>query len=300
MILAVKAEIVAHPLITKLFGELAAWPGTVLNSHKSAGQLYHRMAFLAEIGLTAKDGPLGEVVGKILKDLTPEGIPCLVSSVSAAHGGNGQVTKAWALCDAPLQLWTLLKMESPRQDELAAGARHLAGLVRDNGWPCVVSPELAPFRGPGRVSDPCPYATLLMLKLLLLPASGMADSPAARIGTESLLSLWQNSQTQHPYIFYMGNDFRKLKAPFVWYDILHVADVLSQAYWVLQDPRFIEMLALINSKVGQDGRFTPESVWKAWDGWEFGQKKSPSDWLTFVVRRINRRVMQARSIAPVL
>jgi hypothetical protein len=89
----------------------------------------------------------------------------------------------------------------------------------------------------------------------------------------------------------MGTDFRKLKAPFVWYDILHVAEVLSHFSWVHDDARFVEMLVLINSKADEQGLYTPESIWTAWKGWDFGQKKLPSQWLTFLIYRINRRVI---------
>jgi len=283
---AARAEIVSHPLVGRLFDELLAWTGVVLSSHKSASQLYHKMAFLAEIGLTVEDGPLMTIVKKVLADLSAEGIPRLVSSVSQAHGGSGEPVRAWALCDAPLQLWTLLKMQAPQQDLLLAAVYQLAGLCRDNGWPCAVSPELAPFRGPGKASDPCPYATLLMTRLLLLPETGPSGSSYVTTGAAVLLDLWQDSLTRHPYIFYMGNDFRKLKAPFIWYDLLHVAEVLSQVPTAIRDTRFAEMSALLRSKAGPDGRFTPESIWKAWEGWDFGQKKRPSDWLTFLACRI--------------
>ena len=283
---ALRAEVVAHPMVRRLFDDLAAWPGIVLSSHKSAGQLYHKMAFLAEIGLTVEDGPLLSIVEKIMADLSSEGIPRLVSSVTTAHGGSGEPVRAWALCDAPLQLWTLLRMKAPQQERLLAAVQQLALLCRDNGWPCVVSPELAPFRGPGKASDPCPYATLLMARLLLLPISSLSGSAYTATGASVLLDLWENSLTKHPYIFYMGNDFRKLKAPFIWYDLLHVAEVLSQIPTAVRDPRFGDMLALLRGKAGADRRYTPESVWKAWDGWDFGQKKSPSDYLTFLVSRI--------------
>ena len=40
------------------------------------------------------------------------------------------------------------------------------------------------------------------------------------------------------YLFGMGTDFRKLKAPLVWLDILHVLDVLSRFKVVHNDPLF--------------------------------------------------------------
>jgi hypothetical protein len=35
----------------------------------------------------------------------------------------------------------------------------------------------------------------------------------------------------------------------------------------------------------QDGKFTSESIWTAWKGWEFAQKKQPSRWLTLIAWR---------------
>ena len=289
-VLAEKAAMLAHPLIADLLSELKGWPGVVLSSHKSAGQLYHKLAFLAEIGLTADDSDLAPVLEQIASHLSDEGLPQLTSNISSSYGGSGQDISAWALCDTPLQLWTLLKMSSAHRSELLQGVDYLIRLVRDNGWPCTVSKELGKFRGPGRKDDPCPYATLLMVKLLLLPELGMAERPETLAGIDCLLELWQNSLIRHPYMFYMGTDFRKLKVPFIWYDLLHVAEVLSQSPVARRDPRFREMVDLINSKAGSDGRFTPESEWKAWSSWEFGQKKLTSDYLTFLVCRLNSRI----------
>jgi hypothetical protein len=287
---AAKAAVLDHPLVAALLAELKGWPGVVLNSHKSAGQLYHKLSFLAEIGLTTEDGGLAAILDLASAHLSQEGLPQMPANVAVHYGGTGQDTWGWALCDAPLMLWLLLKMGSSRQTDLLRGAAYLQGLVRGNGWPCVVSPELGRFRGPGRKDDPCPYATLLMLKLLQLPVLAAATSPAAAAAVECLLTLWQDSLNQHPYMFFMGTDFRKLKAPFIWYDLLHVTDVLSQSPLAVRDPRFLSMVDLINSKAGSDGLFTPESEWKAWGCWDFGQKKQPSVWLTFLVCRINHRV----------
>jgi hypothetical protein len=267
----------------------------VLNSHKSAGQQYHKLAFLAEIGLTAEDGNLTGVLGKIVAHLNQDGIPRLPINIPTHFGGDGQESYAWALCDAPLLLWTIRKIDPAGQivTGTSAALDYLACLARANGWPCTVSKELGSFRGPGRKDDPCPYATLLMLKLLLDapadPPGFPTDAPVAA-GVGSLLDLWQASREQHPYQFYMGTDFRKLKAPLIWYDLLHVLDVLSRSAAATRDGRFADMLQVMNAKADPDGLFTPESEWKAWNAWEFGQKKKPSAWLTFLAYRINHRV----------
>lgn len=65
----------------------------------------------------------------------------------------------------------------------------------------------------------------------------------------------------------MGTDFRKLKYPFVWYDLLHVVDVLSRFPYARQDERFNEMVAAIQSQADPQGCFTASSMYQSWKGW---------------------------------
>lgn len=232
------------------------------------------------------------IVSGILKHQSAEGPFQLPTNIPAHYGGTGQDRWGWALCDAPLIVYALVKFGLASDPAVKAAIEYLVGLLRDNGWPCAVAKELGRFRGPGRKDDPCPFANLAMLKALSV-SEELRDSPACRKGADTLLGLWSESATRHPYIFYMGTDFRKLKLPFVWYDLLHVLDVLSRFPWIGKDSRFIDMLQILKSKADQRGRFTPESVWKAWKDWEFGQKKEPSRWMTLSAWRIIERVGQS-------
>ena len=185
-------------------------------------------------------------------------------------------------------VYALLKLGLEDDARVQAAVQFLAGLGRENGWPCAVSPELGSFRGPGRKDDPCPYATLAVLKVLS-QLDGWATGPLSQTGVETLLDLWEQRRERHPYMFYMGTDFCKLKAPLVWYDLLHVLDVLSAFPQAAGDPRLQDMLAVLSQKADPQGRFAPESVWLAWKGWEFAQKGAPSRWVTFLAHRILKR-----------
>ena len=55
---------------------------------------------------------------------------------------------------------------------------------------------------------------------------------------------------------FSGTDFRKLKAPFILYDLLYVLEVLSRFPWVRTDGRFLDMLGLLQGKADADGSFT--------------------------------------------
>lgn len=277
-----RSAMLAHPLVKGLINELQDWPGVMVNSHKSAGTLLHKIAFAADIGLRADDPGMPLVVERVLQHLDPLGPVQMRTNVSPKYGGSGQDTWGWALCDSPTILYALARMGLGDDPRIRAGVEHLVTLARTNGWPCAVSAELGSWRGPGRKDDPCPYATLIMLKLLA-EFPDLCDSPAARYGTEALLNAWQRRRDFHPYIFHMGTDFSRLKAPLVWYDLLHVTHVLTRFPWLQGDSRLREMLTLLREQADAQGRYTPGSVWMAWKEWEFGQKKVPSRWLTCLV-----------------
>ena len=278
--------------VQNIVRELCGWPGTVLASHKSASQLFHKLTFIADLGLGANDSGLDKIVARILKQQSAEGPFQLPMNIPVHFGGTGREQWAWALCDAPLIVYALVKLGLGNDPAVKAAIGYLTGLLRANGWPCVVSRELGKFRGPGRKDDPCPFANLAMLKMLVEIAE-LRDSPACRIGAEALLNLWDESIARHPYMFFMGTDFRKLKAPFVWYDLMHVLDVLSRFTWLRQDRRLLDIFGILKGKADQQGRFTLESIWTAWKDWEFGQKKTPSRWLTLLAWRIIKRVETA-------
>jgi hypothetical protein len=284
-----RQSMLATPQVQNLVAELSSWPGTVISSHKSAGQPFHKLTFIADLGLTVKDAGIDVIINRILEHQSDEGPFQLSTNIPVHFGGTGNDQWAWALCDAPLSVYALAKFGLQDDPAVKSAVGHLAGLVRENGWPCAVSKELGKFRGPGRKEDPCPFATLAMLKALSVMEE-WRSSPECHTGAETLLKLWSDSLTQHPYIFYMGTDFRKLKVPFVWYDLMHVLDVLSRFEWLKEDPRLLDMLGLLKSKADEQGRFTLESIWTAWKDWEFGQKKVPSRWLTLMAWRILGRI----------
>lgn len=279
------------PEVKRLIAELSRWPVASLNSHKSAGHPIHKLTFLADLGLRKTDPGIGELSEKVMGHASPEGPFEVLMNISPSYGGTGADQWSWALCDAPLLVYSLECFGFAGDSRVRSALDHLLSLVRDNGWPCAGAATLGKFRGPGRKDDPCPFANLAMLKAL--SRSARADSREARLGTESILARWAGRRGEHPYMFFMGTDFSKPKAPLVWYDILHVLFVLTEFRWTLRDPRLLDMAQRLESCADADRRLTPKSVWKAWEGWEFAQKKEPSRWVTLLAARVARRLSEA-------
>jgi hypothetical protein len=280
-----RAAVLTHPGIRTLIKEVSVDPWPAITSHRSVNHPLYKLAFLAELGISDEELGLTEVMDGIMGSIGEEGLPRLPINISPRYGGGNGNAVTWMLCDSPLLAYALVMLGRGEDPAVASAVRTLTAMISDNGYRCVTSPLLA-FRGPGRKSDPCPFANLLMLKLLSITAP---RSPEVSIAAECILDLWENSRTRHPYMFYMGTDFRKLKYPMFWYDILHVAEVLSRFEAWRNDSRLTQMAEVIASQADKDGRFTPQSVWTAWKEWDFGQKKEPSRLLTLAARKVLSR-----------
>lgn len=278
-----------QPEIKAIISELNGWPGKPLLRHNDASHLLHKLVFMADIGIKVDDPGIKPVIDKILQNRSSDGFFQVIANISPHYGGSGKDEPGWMLCDTPSILYALVKMEINNESAIQTAAKRIADLSFNEGWPCVVSPNMGKFRGPGRMSDPCPYATLLCLKALTqLP--GWRDNAVCKKGAETLLRLWEQRKERRPYLFAMGTDFAKLKQPFIWYDILHVLEVLTQLPYLRRDKRVLEMKEIVKRKADTAGRFLPESVFKAWTDWDFGQKKVPSYWVTLQAQKVLQRL----------
>ena len=288
---AARGEMLAHPQVQALMTQAATWGQRPLKRHNDASHPLYALSTLADFGLRAGDPDLDSAIERLLAHQSAEGPFQSVLNIHQRYGGSGEDTWTWLACDAPTLLYALLAFGLGAEPRVQRAAQHLADQVDDNGWRCTGGPEVGKFRGPGRKADPCPIANVYALKALSLVPERL-DSPATRTGAEMLLWHWEHQSERKIYLFGIGTDFRKPKYPFVWYDILHVLDVLSRLPFVHDEPRFGQMVETLTAQADDAGRYTAGSMYRAWKGWSFADKKSPSPWLTFLVLRIQKRVAQ--------
>jgi len=284
-----KSEALKDGKIQVYLESVADFHGVLVRNHKDPELPIHKLLFLFDIGFDMSIPEIENAVKQIMSHKDRFGVYQSMTNIPKHYGGKGEDTFGWCLCDAPLLLLALVKAKIDYQEHIKQGVDHLVTIFRDQGFPCTVSEEHGSFRGPGRKDDCCPYATLSMLNLLA-EIDEYRHSAVARQGIEVILSLWKNSLDRHPYMFYMGTDFRKLKAPAMWYDVLSVANCLSKFDYARTDSRFCEMVDIIKGKQTAEGMFIPESVYQKFKGWDFGQKKTVSPYLTFLCMRLFQRL----------
>lgn len=292
-----RAQMLSHPMVQDLLVDAASWGERPFKRHNDAGYPIYRLSTLADFGVQANDRKhlpqLAVCIKAVMAHRSAEGAFQSLVNIPKAFGGTGEDSWAWMICDSPTLLYALAAMGLGKDPRVKRAMDHLVGLVEENGWRCLCAPELGKFRGPGRKTDPCPIANVYTLKALS-QVPELRDCRAARAGAEMLLSHWESRGKLKMYLFGIGGDFNKLKYPFVWYDILHVADVLNRFPFVHKDPRFLEMVETVCAQADSEGRYTAGSMYQAWKGWSFADKKQPSPWLTFLVLRIQKRLMPGR------
>jgi hypothetical protein len=286
---AARAEMLAHPHVQTMMAETAAWGQAPFKRHNDAGYPIYKFSTLADFGVWAADPGMATGIKAVLAHQSAEGAFQTLVNIPKTFGGSGQDAWTWLLCDSPTLLYVLLKMGLNDDPRVQQAVKHLVEAVDDNGWRCVAAPELGKFKGPGRKVDPCPIVNVYAVKALA-QVPELLDSPAAHTGAEMLLNHWACQTERKLFMFGIGTDFRKLKYPFVWYNVLHVVDVLSLFPFVHPDERFQQMVQVITDQADEAGRYTANSMYTAWKGWSFADKKNPSPWLTFLVQRIQKRI----------
>ncbi len=269
--------------------DISNFHGILVTNHKNPELPIHKLHFLLDLGFDTSVPEIEKAINEILKHKDENGVYQSLTNIPKHFGGTGEDIFGWCLCDSPLLLLALIKAKLSYEKHIKQGIEYLVTLPQVQGYPCTVSKEFGKFRGPGRKGDCCPYATLLMLRLFSkLPE--YHDTDLAHRNIDAILTLWESSRERHPYMFYMGTDFRKVKAPAFWYDIVSIMDCLSRFKYAHQDIRFKEMLKIIKEKQTEEGLYIPEAIYQKCKGWDFGQKKIPSPYLTYLCVRILERV----------
>ena len=280
-LIELKNKVLMNGKIKSYLNDITDFHKNLVSNHKNPMLPIYKLIFLLDIGLDCSVPEIQLAIDEIMKHKDNNGVYQSLTNIPKHFGGSGEDTFGWCLCDAPLLLHVLIKAGINYKTHIRNGVEYLISLYDNNGFPCIVSNELGKFRGPGRKDDFCPYATLIMLDLLLnIPEYKYVD--ITHNLANDILLLWENSLVKHPYMFYMGTDFRKLKAPSIWYDIVSVVNVLNKCDSIKDDKRYLEMKSIIQNKQEEDGFFTPESIYQKLKDWDFGQKKHSSPYLTYL------------------
>lgn len=250
----------------------------VLKQHNKPGLAMHRLAMLADLGVSIETPGIEEIAESLLSSMSDSGEFLTPMEIPKAFGGPGVPRPDWIICDFPVILYALKKI-GVDDKRLNKAESRLVELAGEDYYPCCGS--IPKFKGPGPRGGMCPYANLLVARALSVSTEGRSTESALK-AAEAVLSHWENRKEKKYFLFGMGTDFKKLKFPFVWYNILHVLYALKSIPGVIDDSRYREMQSVLEGKLDSDGKLIPESIYMIYKKEEWSNKKEPSRLMTLL------------------
>lgn len=281
-------ELLADEGIALLVEQLPEWGSGDFSGHHSPAFLPNRLNLLADMGVRGGDVP---AVEELLDQLAAHQDK---SGRFLSFGrAPGRKTPEWGslLCDTNAITDVLLRFGRADTPQVRLAVERIladsSATPQGRGWKCVPE-KRSLFRGPGRVNDTCPQVTLEGLRVLSQVTP--TDRPAWLLDSaRTPLEIWRRRTLERPYAFGHGYQFKSVKWPNFWYDVLWVLETVSRfpELWRgndarEEDRRAVSELAacLIAYNFDTDGKVTPRRTYRDFQEFSFGQKKEPSPFAT--------------------
>ncbi len=263
------------------------WKSYLVKGHQKADYPPSLLLFLFDLGVEPKDFiEIQNVLQQMLELQDDEG-----RFMSLAQFPRSKPVIGSSPCDTHIITEVLLLGGFGESAQVRKAVDFIASNLTDTsqgiGWKCEPN-SASNARGPGRKDDICPQVTLEALRLFSHMPKKTHPKTLIDAG-RTLLQCYEQSD-HRPYMFGHGSRFKKLRPPFFWYGIDSMLDTFSRFDELSKESAFTEMLSIVLAKANEDGTFTPESIYRDFKLWSFGQKKEWSPWLTFYICRILERV----------
>ena len=268
-----------HPRITVLIEAIDAWPPEKpLSKAYDPKDSIWKLNTLADFGMRRDDKRIAAIARRIFAAQAAEG--------GFLHGGFDH-TKSWDtrpyICISHVMTYALARFGYLDDPRLQKAYEHIKTWQRlDGGW----HPNQINLPGNEReAASSCPFGTVNVLRALVVHPD-LQESKVAAHAAEFLLDCWaRRAEPYRPVGFGIGETWDKVQYPFVQYQLLKTIDTLAQVPAIRKDARFQDMLGKLAGKQDSDGKWTAEGINKPWSDFDFGQKKQPSAWITFLAVR---------------
>ena len=289
-----RRQMLDDPGVRALIDEAADWLPRAPGRNSDASLSYFKARMLADFGVTVDDDGVGRIVEAAIGHRVDDLFAVRGTLPARPKKGEKYVkpdphADVWSIspCNSPLITYALLALgfRSALVEQAVEELR--SRWMTPEGWFCHLFFVESQFR---KLRVGCPMARLgagLMALDVFSLVPALRESACSRHAFEPLRFHREYGNT----IYYFGRSkrFWTLKYPFVWYNALYLADVLTRFEFLRDDPLVRELVDWIERAQDERGRFRPTSMYLEYKGWDFADKKTASPWMTFLCCRILKR-----------
>lgn len=284
------ADLIKDSNIQKLIQETSEWMPKAATRNNDPQITYFRLKMLSEFGLDKNDPGIKDIYKEATKHIRGDLFACKGTIPERPKKGQ-KIEKP----DLEADVWHISPCNSPVITYSLYGLGYRTGVVKKSieklkelwnseiGWFCHFFFVEGQHK---KVNAGCPIAGMMALDVFsLIPE--LKESIYSKNAFTPILFHKEFGETL--YYFGRSKKFWTFKYPYVWYNGLYLADVLSRFYFLKKSPVLQECIDWIIQNQDKNGRFKPTSIFMPYKNWDFGNKKEPSPWITFLVCRILKR-----------
>jgi hypothetical protein len=282
-----KKELLNDKNIISLSNETKDWLTFSATRNSDPKITYFKLKMLAEFGLKHTDLELQKTVDKATEHVMENMFGVRGQTPERPKKGKNYEkpdlsADVWHIspCNSPLITTALLEL-SVKNNLVDNSIEELKSRwTNKKGWFCHFFFVNSQFK---KLHIGCPIAGLQALEIFSkIPA--LKESNHSKYAFEPIKFHKEYGKTL--YYFGRSKKFWTLKYPFVWYNALYLAEVLTRFDFLKNEPVVKELIDWIISSQDKEGKFKPTSVFLNYKGWDFSNKKEPSPWITFLCCRI--------------
>jgi hypothetical protein len=300
-LIQVRARVLEHDAVRGLVDDLPPRVTPTSADHHSPLFLPNRLNLLADMGVAYGDfNRVDVLLEKLIDTQTRTG------RFTPRTGSPSGHTNVSPRCEHNAVTEVLLRFGFGADERVSRGvARVMSDLsvgAQGRGWCCV--PETRTLRSRLAKLDVCPQIDLEGLRVVALVASRSAG--AATDAARTPLELWRRRSDERPYRFGHGYQFKTVRWPSFWYDVLRVVDTVGRfpELWSGPDSRETDRIAiaelaacLIAYNMDSEGRVTPRRVHRGYEAFSFGAKDAPS---TFATAQVLAALVRVGDLAELI
>jgi len=269
-------------LVNELINDADQWFPVNATRHDDSKLAHYKLRMLADFGFTVKDQRILQIVEKAMAHREND-LFAIRQTLPLKDTIAG--TDEWhALpCDSTILNYTLIKLGLDNE-LIAKNIEHIRDKwSTDEGWFCFLPFVNGQHK---KIRIGCPMAGLMALEVFSLVPQ-LKESIYAHHAYEPLKFHLEYGKSL--YYFGRSKKFWTLKYPFVWYNALYLADVLSRFEFTKDEPLLKDLITWIEQMQTEEGKFKANSMYTNYRNWDFADKKQPSPWITFLCCRILKR-----------
>lgn len=285
-VIEAKKQLLKEKLLKDLISDTSNWFPESITRHNDPKISHYKLRMLVDFGFTISDPGINEIVKKAsqyyqnnLFTIRQE-MPEKVFKKPDKNANNWYAMP----CDSPILTYIFLKLGN-RDEKVMRSVEEIKNKWLDEkGWFCHFFFVEGQYN---KLQIGCPMAGLQALEVFsLIPE--LKESEYAKNAYAPLKYHYESGKSL--YYFGQSKKFYTLKYPFVWYNALYVANVLSRFEFTKKEKLVTELANWILNMQDETGKFKASSIFMPYKNWDFGNKKEFSPWITFLCYRILKRL----------